>query len=136
MTTLPFRATVFLRAVAGRPVSLIERAFAKEDDAVTWCQVMTEAQPQASGVWYVAFIESGRTMTLARQRGIDAAITAMSPEAMLPLLPGPVPDLSEAEVAHLNEEPDNPGESSGDIVNSEVVNAVAQLSGMQAVAVM
>src|SRR4051794_3465849 len=105
MITLPYRATVFLRAVAGgRPVSLIERAFAKEDDAVTWCQVMTEAQPQASGVWYVAAIESGRTMTLARQMGIDAAIAAMSPAR--PLLPPPPSgtELSDDELGRLSDE--------------------------------
>ena len=89
--SLPYRATVFLRCVdvrendsgrrdtnASEPglpvppesVDLMERCFAKEDDAVIWCNVMSEAEPQATGVWFVALSRGGRLMTITREDGL------------------------------------------------------------------
>lgn len=102
--SLQFRATVFLRpTVDGEPVTLMERHFAKEGDAVTWCRVMTEAQPQASGLWFVAAARNGRVLALAREAGIAQAIEAIARGAAFV-----EPELSEEEASHLAGESDLP----------------------------
>ena len=48
------------------PLDLMERSFARESDALLWCNVMSEAEPQATGLWYVAMSRGGRSMSITR----------------------------------------------------------------------
>ncbi len=87
--TLPYRATIFLKSGATPEVGqlmrsscesshyepiealeLMERSFAKEADAVVWCNVMTEAEPLATGVWFVAKSLGGRMLVVTRETGL------------------------------------------------------------------
>ena len=76
---MPYRATVLMRYAdhMGLPceqMELVERHFAKEADAIVWCRVMTEAEPHATGVWFVACEKAGRSLTVTRENGLSAAI--------------------------------------------------------------
>ena len=75
MDSLPYRATIFLRPVGLHcgPMELMERSFAKENDAVFWCRVMCEAEAQATGVWMVVRSKGGRMLELTSEQGLASA---------------------------------------------------------------
>lgn len=75
MDSLPYRATIFMRPVGlpcGR-IDMMERSFAKEADAVFWCKVRTEAEPNATGVWTVSECRGGRMLTIIREENFALA---------------------------------------------------------------
>lgn len=95
MGSLPYRAMVFLRQGPMRamhiadgpddierqrgqdgaiPLDLMERCFAREADAVQWCSVMSEAEPQATGAWFVTASRGGRMMRITREAGLSSTI--------------------------------------------------------------
>jgi hypothetical protein len=97
MESLPYRATVLLRphtipacrdeyfAITGSTsrefetggeLQLMERFFAREADAVQWCNVMAEAEPQATGAWFVAVCAGGRVLRVAREAGAFSSAPA------------------------------------------------------------
>jgi hypothetical protein len=86
MEPLPYRATIFLRPIGLHcgQLELMERSFAKEADAVFWCRVMTEAEPQATGVWFVARSKGGRLLEMTREQGFSA-VPGLAPHAADPL---------------------------------------------------
>lgn len=53
-------------------MELMERMFADEADAVSWCRVMTAAKHESTGVWMVAKAKPGRTWSVACEQGISS----------------------------------------------------------------
>jgi hypothetical protein len=90
MDLLPYRATIFLRpaGLSCGQLELMERSFAKENDAVFWCRVMCEADPQATGVWMVARSKGGRMLELTSEQGLASAVGQAAMNQLMTTGPG------------------------------------------------
>lgn len=75
MDSLPYRATIFMRPVGLHcgQIDMMERSFAREADAVFWCKVRSEAEPNATGVWIVSECRGGRMLTITREENFALA---------------------------------------------------------------
>lgn len=75
MDSLPYRATIFMRPVGLHcgQIDMMERSFAREADAVFWCKVRSEAEPNATGAWIVSECRGGRMLTIVREENFALA---------------------------------------------------------------